>query len=129
MLTTQWNREISDLRERAVAVMRPDCAPAAMSARQAARCLSGVVALIVRQWSVGDMQRACAELVRHEPAWRTSFGQLPTGDDGAVAEPVVLLAVVARGVLSLAGADNTRDALAFWASESDPAVWTLVTAE
>jgi len=30
---------------------------------------------------------------------------------------------MARGVLSMAGREHTRAALAFWATECDPAVW------
>lgn len=121
-----WNIETTDLRERAAVVLRPDLAGGLLSARKAAGVLSGVVSLIARRWGVAEMQRACAELVRHEPAWRTSFGQLPTDTAGFVSEQVLMLAVVARGVLSCAGAENTRSALSFWAAECDPAVWTSV---
>lgn len=120
-----WNIETSDLRSRAVAVLRPDVA-GQMSARTAARCLSGVVNLIAQRWGVLPMHRACADLARHDAAWRTSFAQLPTDAGGHVAEPVQLLAVVARGILSLAGAENMRAALSFWASERDPAIWASV---
>lgn len=127
--TIVYNREISDLRELAVAVMRPEAAPSGLSARIAARCLSGVVGLVALRWGTLAMQRACAELVRHDDAWASSFGKLPAGVDGRVTEPVEMIAVAARGILTLAGAQNMRAALSFWASESDPAVWTSVTGE
>lgn len=128
MRTTGYNPQISDLRELAVAVVRDAALPTPeMSARTAARCLSGVVNLIAQRWSVSEMQLACGMLARHRAAWTTQFGQLPTGDAGDVRESVQLLAVIARGILPLAGVANMRAALAFWACESDPAVWSTVT--
>jgi hypothetical protein len=124
--TAHWKSEIADLRTRARAVTAPS-ADVRMSARAAAACLSGVIALVSKRWSVDVMQRACAELVRHDAAWKTSFGNLPRGASGAVAEPVEMIAVVARGILPLACEDSMRAALAFWASESDPAEWQRVT--
>lgn len=124
-----WDSKTSDLRSRAVAVLRADSVGEKLSARAAARCLSGVVNMIAHRHGVLPMQRACADLARYEPAWRSSFGFLPTTDDGCVAEPVQMLAMVARGFLALAGVENMRAALAFWASESDPAVWSAVVGE
>lgn len=121
-----YNPEISDLRERALSVMRPDVVASTMSARTAARCLSGVVGLAARRYSVSAMQRACGDLARFDAAW--SHSQLPAGPDGRVSELVEMIAVVARGILPLCGVDAMRAALAFWASESDPAVWTSVVA-
>lgn len=72
------------------------------------------------------MQRACADLARHNAAWATSLGDLPRGIDGRTRE-VWFLAAAARGVLEVAGVANTRAALAFWATEDDPAVLTVVT--
>lgn len=120
-----WKSEIADLRVRARAVTAPS-ADVRMSARAAAACLSGVIALVSKRWSVDAMQRACADLARHEPAWESSFGRLPHGPNGAVTEPVEMIAVVARGILPLASEDSMRAALAFWASESDPAEWQRV---
>lgn len=126
--TTAYNPEISDLRELALAVMHPD-ASTSMSARTAARCLSGVIALVAREHGTVAMQRACAKLVRFSDAWRSSFGKLPVAfaDPEAVDEAIEMIAVIARGILPVAGAANMRAALSFWASESDPAVWTSVT--
>lgn len=121
-----WKDKIDDLRERAGAVA---AAPvdAKMSARTAAACLSGIVSLISRRWTTDVMQRTCAEIVRHEATWSSSFGMLPQVN-GSVSEPVQLLAVVARSLLPIAGADNLRAALSFWASEDDPAAWLAVVA-
>jgi hypothetical protein len=93
-----------------------------MSSRTAAQCLSGVVSLIAQRFGAARMQAACAELVRFDQAWTTSFGVLPCAD-GYVAEPIELLATVARGLLPLAGASALRAALSYWATESDPAAW------
>lgn len=124
-----WKTDIEDLLGRARSVTSaPASSAGSMSARTAAACLSGIVSLVSRRWSVDVMQHTCAEIVRFAPAWDTSFGQLPTGHDGVVAETVQLIAVVARSLLPLAGAQNLRDALAFWAIETDPAVWNQIAA-
>lgn len=123
---TPYNHEISDLRERAVAVMRPEAGSAAMSARTTARCLSGVIGLAARRYGSLPMHQACAALVRHEDAWRSSFGKLPQRQGDAVSEAIEMIAVVARGILPIAGVDNMRAALSFWATETDPAIWTSV---
>lgn len=129
MQPAHWKTAIDDLRDRARAVM---AAPAAdtgsMSSRTAAACLVGIVGLVSRRWSVDVMQRACADLVRHQMSWATSFGVLPALHDGMIAEPTQLIAVVARSLLPIAGAENLRAALAFWASEDDPAVWQTLAA-
>lgn len=131
MQTYPYDPKISDLRELALAVMRPD-AGAAMSARTAARCLSGVANLCATKYGVAVMHRACGELVRSERSWATNLGMLPNLGfiDGAeqLAEAIELVAVVARGILPIAGAANMRAALSFWACETDPAIWMLVTA-
>ncbi len=123
--TQNWKTEIADLRTRARAVTAPS-SDVRMSARAVAACLSGVVALVARRWSVDVMQRACADIARFDAAWQTSFGSLPLVD-GRVAEAVEMIAVVARGILPLSSTDAMRAALAFWASESDPAEWQRVT--
>lgn len=125
---THWKHDIEDLRSRAQAVMTAVPESGSMSARTAAAVLAGVASFISRKWTVELMQRTCADLVRYDDAWRTSFGILPAGVDGFVTEATQLVAVVARGLLPLAGAENLRAALAFWASEDDPAVWNQVAA-
>jgi len=122
-----WKTEISDLRDRARAVVEAPSEITRMSARAAARCLSGVVGLVARQWSVDVMQRACADLVRCDAAWQTQFGTLPR-ENGRIPPAIEMIAVVARGILPLTGAESMRAALAFWASEDDPAAWQTVTA-
>jgi len=120
--------EISDLRTRAVPVYAPasQAAPCVLSERQVARCLAGAVHLGIIRWGLVEVQLACAELVRHERAWRTSLGDLPAEPNGCVRESVQVLAILSRSLLALAGADAVRAALAFWASERDPAVWMSV---
>lgn len=124
-----WKNQIDDLRGLAQSV-RTAPAPQGqtMSARTAAACLSGIIGLVSRKWSVDVMQQTCAEVVRCRDAWATSFGLLPAGYDGRVTESTQLIAVVARSLLPLAGAEAVRDALAFWASEDDPAIWQAVAA-
>jgi hypothetical protein len=124
--TTHWKTEIADLRARAAAVATNGAEPR-MSARAAARCLSGVVSHVARQWSRDVMQRACAEIVRCDPAWQTSFRVLPRVD-GDLVQAIELITVIARGILPLAGVESMRCALAFWATEEDPAVWQSVVA-
>lgn len=131
MMTTHWKHDIADLRSRASAVMADGTiamGQVVMSARTAAAVLTGIVGHISRKWSVDVMQQTCADLVRCDDAWRNSFVQLPAGIDGRVTEATQLVAVVARGLLPLAGAENLRAALAFWASEDDPAVWNQIAA-
>lgn len=127
MQTHHWKTEIADLRVRANAVKGAG-SDTRLSARAAARCLSGVIYLVSTRWSVDVMQQACAELVRCDATWATNFGRLPAGVDGVVSEPTQIIAVVARGILPLSGVDGMRSALAFWASESDPAEWQRVIA-
>jgi len=134
MMATHWKHDITDLRSRAAAVMT--CAESAvsilgagaMSARTAAAVLAGIVGLVSRKWSTDVMQESCAGLVRHDAAWAQSFVELPAGIDGRVTEATQLIGCVARSLLPIAGAENLRAALAFWASESDPAVWNEIAA-
>ena len=123
-----WKDDIADLRGRAADVLLSDpSANTQMSARTAAACLSGIVGLVARRWTIDVMQRTCADLARSEMSWASSLGRLPHVN-GRVSEPTQLVAVVARSILPLAGVDHLRAALAFWASEDDPAVWNAVAA-
>lgn len=97
-----------------------------ISARAAARCLSGVMSLVARQASVLEMQRACALLVRTPEVWSSRFSVLPKETDGRVAWAVEHIAVVARGILASSGDDSMRAALSFWAIENDPAEWQKI---
>lgn len=121
-----WKTDITDLRNRALACFEPRMAER-MSARAAAACLSGIVGHVVRKISLDVAQQTCAELARDERTWRTSFGVLPH-DNGYVSEATQLVATVARSLLPIAGADNLRAALSFWACEDDPRIWQSVAA-
>lgn len=122
MFTTD---EIVTLRARAAAVS--DGANAArdtgmlLTAREAARCLAGVVQFVSLQHGVAVMQRACANLAASDDAWRSRA-------DGAVGEAQWTIAVVARGISDLCRPNALASALAFWASERDPAEWSRVAA-
>lgn len=117
--------ELSDLRDRAILVTQarqlrhPPGLPK-MSARDAASALSGIVDLMAREQGMSAMRSACAMLARRTAArdWATLQG------DSALR----ILAAVASGVALVAGIDNTISALAFWACETDPAVWREVAA-
>lgn len=102
-----------------------------VSAREAARALVGVVGWVVRRYGVLAMQRAMADLARHDLAWKTAFRSLPTngtGRTGRIDEELALIASVASGLLPLLGAAPMRAAVAFWATEQDPAIWQSVAA-
>lgn len=115
MLTSH---ELADLRARASAVTqtcalrRPSGSPH-LSARAAASALSGIVGLVASQQGMGVMRSACAKLARLE-RW---------DDVPALGDSIRILAAVVTGLAQVAGAENTRAALAFWACETDPAVW------
>lgn len=121
-----WKDEIDDLKGRASNVLAAADGAPELSPRAAARVLLGVVGLVSRKFSVDEMQRTCAALVRHERAWTTKLGDLPH-TNGYVSEPTHLIACVAASLLPLAGANGVRDALSFWATEDDPAVWSSIS--
>lgn len=99
-----------------------------MTARDAAKALVGVAGWISRRVGVDGMQERMGLLARHGKAWSSDFSDLPTGIDGRVDEHVLLIAVVASGILPLAGAARVRAAMAFWATERDASVWQQVAA-
>jgi len=123
-MLTSTSEGLSRLRALAAAVYEAADATAPMSARTAAQCLSGAVRLLGMQYGIDQMRTACGAIVAHESAWSTSLRSLPNGD-GA---PVLALAIIARGVLPLAGPENTRAALAFWACETDAATMAQIAA-
>jgi len=131
MLTPHWKNAADDLRARAQRVTTlgvPAASTPAIDARTAAKILSGIVSHVARTWSVDVMQAACAVLVRNEPTWdpaRPALISLPH-EGGAVPEPIKLIAVVAHGLMPIAGPGVVRDALSFWATEDDHAVWTRI---
>lgn len=129
LMSASWKTQIADLQSRALAVKQGTCAP--ITARSAASCLYGIVSLLSARWGSDVVQRACADLARSEAAWVGGagclpLGALPRGHDGVVPEPIAAIAACARGILPLAGADNVRAAVAFWASEDDRTVWQSV---
>lgn len=128
MFAYHWKNNAGDLRDRAHRVTTMAASSSyPTSARQAAKVLLGIVRHVAATWSKDIMQRACAALARHEASWASvPLAKLPL-ENGAVPEPLKLIALVARGLLPMAGADNVRDALSFWAIEDDPATWTSVT--
>lgn len=128
MPVTHWKTEISDLRARAVAVDDHSGEPSMLTARTAARCLFGVVHLVASRYGTDLMQRSCADLARATEAWTSRLAILPRAADGNVPEPIMLVAAVARGVLPIAGAENLRAALSFWACEDDATVMQRVAA-
>jgi hypothetical protein len=113
MQNETWRLDIQDLRACAHDVLTNTSAQA-MHARSVAQCLSGVVGLAARRFSLDVVQHACAELARHERSWETTLGDLPRGADGRVSEPIEMLAAAARGIYPLAGSRSVRSALAFW---------------
>jgi hypothetical protein len=120
-----WKDQIDDLRSRAANVFPASPVASTLTPLAAARCLHGIVSLVARRWTVDEMQRTCAELVRCDRAWETSMGVLPH-TNGFVTEQTQLIASVAAGLLPLAGINGVRDALSFWSVEDDPAVWSAV---
>jgi hypothetical protein len=121
-----WKDDIADLRSRAENVFpTASLGDAKLTSLAAARCLHGIVRLVARRWTVDEMQRTCAELVRCDLAWQTSMGVLPH-THGVVSEQTQLIASVVAGILPLASVNAVRDAVSFWATEDDPAVWSAV---
>ncbi len=122
---THWKTDIDDLRARAALVMDGSDPAELMTARTAARCLSGVMGLVGQQFGLETMRRTCADLVRFEMAWATKLGWLPLVN-GSPTKATQYIAIIARGVMPLCGVVNMRAALSFWATETDPAVWVGV---
>jgi len=125
-MAATWKNEIADVRHLA-RLVSDRSTDRQMSARGAACCLYGAISLVADRHGMDAAQRSCADIVRCDAAWSSSFGTLPRGPDGIVPDPIRMIATMARGVLPLAGPDRTRAALAFWAVEDDPAAWQRVT--
>jgi len=120
------SHDLEDLRHRAAPVTEPCPKRQRLDARGAASALSGVVRLVSIQHGHAAMQRACAKLAQWSelPELGRSWCTAKIASDQAVA----VLAAVADGVAVVAGYSNTRAALAFWACETDPAVWRDIAA-
>jgi len=99
--------------------------PGQLSSREAARVLSGVMSWIARTSGIETMHRVAGELAADDKAWSSGLFALPVASDGAPSSDALLVAAVCRGLLELAGVNNVRDALAFWASERSPENWLL----
>jgi len=121
------NDEIDDLLALSADVMSSGPVTThALTAREAARALVGVVGWVSRQTDVLTMQEAMAALARHTPAWEHNFASFPIRHDGLVDRNVALIACVCSGLVRLFGARSLRSAVAFWATETDAAVWQTV---
>jgi len=108
MLTAE---QLHDLHRRADAVTLPSAGP--FCARTAARLLSGTH-FLTSAWGPPAMQAACARLAQ---------GEITQTDE----LPISILSAAVRGLLLVFSVEHVRAALAFWASENDPAVWRAVT--
>ena len=123
MPTTDWKLQIDDLRALAAQVVNSPI-DRCLSASGAARCFMGVLRHVAEGYGTSGMQHACALLARHQPAWTTKMRDLPRDPTSGFrfCGNVALIAMVARGILEAAGPDNTRAALAYWASEDPSAI-------
>lgn len=113
MLTSH---DLKELRKRAAPVNQPG-PQQRIGPRGAASALSGVVRLVAVHVGQDVMHRACAKLARSRVGWGDT-----TGDD-RLDVAISMLVAAAEGVALVAGYDNVLAALAFWATETDPAVW------
>ncbi len=103
---------LHELRAKARDVTEPSLEQA--RARAAARRLSSVVAAISDAYGLLAMREACAAMARGE-----------TPRDARV---IAVLESAMATTAMISGDKATRAALAFWASETDPAVWRDVVA-
>lgn len=127
--TWQTDSDTDDLRAMSVDVVTSRAsAPAARSARDAARALCGVAGWITRATSMQAMQAAMAELARYEPAWGAGGLRALPVKNGYVDATVAMIASVASTLVPFFGAAAMRSAMAFWAVETDSAVWQTVAA-
>ncbi len=118
--------DLADLRARAALVGRRQ--DDHVSPHAAARALSGIMAIVSRQFGTAHMQAMATVLAGDAVAWDTRLCVLPRALGGGVDPALEMIATCACGVLPLAGAEGTRAAVAFWATERDPRVWQAVTA-
>lgn len=111
-----------DVRRRARAVTEHSSAPQPMSAHHAARCMLGIINIMVEIYGAEATRLACADLVRCDASWDTRFRELPRDTNAQTLEITRFLAHASRGILLAAGPDHLRSALSFWATERDAAV-------
>lgn len=113
--------DISDLTARAALVWDITTDAGAAAAR-----LFGVVRAACRDHGMEAVRQGCSLLARSDGAWRPPLVTLPYHDHPGVDESVRRIASFAAGLLNLHGAEAVRAALAFWATEEDPARWQIV---
>jgi len=118
MLTSH---DIHHLRALAAPVSQPQPGAATLGPKGAACAISGIVRLVATKHGLEVMQRSCAKLA----LLGTPRGPAP---GHGVGDPTEMLAAAADGLAAVAGRANARAALAFWACETDPAVWRDVVA-
>ena len=105
--------ELEVLVSRARSVTQPELGQRApLSARDVARELAPVIRSVANAHGAAEMRLACAWLSR--AIWPSR------GMRCALRGPILALA---QALSERAGHANVRDALAFWATEPDPAVW------
>jgi hypothetical protein len=130
MQVWQHDSDTEDLRTMSADVIGTRAsAPAARSARDAARALCGLVGWLTRTSSLPKVQTALAELARYAPAWDAAapLRALPVVN-GRVNDVVMCVAATTSTLVPFFGAAALRSAMAFWAVESDPSVWQSVAA-
>lgn len=118
MLTSH---DLNHLRSLAAPVNQPQPGKATLGAKGVACAIFGVVRLVATKHGLGVMQRSCAKLALLGAPVASAPGD-------ATGEATELLAAAVDGLATVAGRDNARAALAFWACETDPAVWRDVAA-
>lgn len=115
MLTSH---DLNDLRRRAAPVT-DDQPEQTLGPRGVARALSGIVRLVANQYGHRRMREACANLALLRVSWK----------DWARIDPASqTMVAVAEGLVAVSSYEDARAALAFWACETDPAVWRDVAA-
>lgn len=99
-----------------------------LSAREAARNLSGLASWVANRQSMDAMQEAMSRLAIHGAAWKgpVYLCDLPVEIDGRVDPTIAMIAVVCSGMIHTFGAQNLRSAVAFWATSRDAASWRKV---
>lgn len=124
------NDDLDDLLALSADVMSsaPATTKPVMTAREAARAIVGITGWVSRRSGQNAMQKAMADIARHVDAWRPAspFHSLPTRYDGRVDENVVLISCVISSLVPLFGLGPLRAAVAFWATENDPAIWQSI---
>lgn len=114
-----------------VSASAPAPARATLTARQAARVLTGVAGWLSHgHGGAAGMRETFAELASHADSWlpERPFRSLPLRYDGKVSAELALLASVCSGMVADFGLRALRSAVAFWATETDPQIWRDVAA-